>query len=160
MKISLCSYNNGQNQTSLWRQSGHSIYSMKASDIPPWQNSTLPHPHFSLSGIKGEFSLQHSEGSFKKSPAPCQSLLKFDLTYETTNGNPLQCSCPENPKDGGAWWAAVYGVTQSRTRLKRLSSSSSSMRPQCGWQPFSSVAVQFLSSKKKKKKPTHLFFQK
>ena len=41
------------------------------------------------------------------------------------NGNPLQCSCLENPRDRGAWWAAVYGVTQSRTRLKRLSSSSS-----------------------------------
>ena len=36
------------------------------------------------------------------------------------NGNPLQCSCLENPRDGGAWWAAVYGVTQSRTRLKWL----------------------------------------
>ena len=36
-------------------------------------------------------------------------------------GNPLQCSCLENPVDGGAWWAAVHGVTQSRTRLKRLS---------------------------------------
>ena len=44
------------------------------------------------------------------------------------NGNPLQCSCLENPRDGGAWWAAVYGVTQSRTRLKRLSSSSSRHR--------------------------------
>ena len=42
------------------------------------------------------------------------------------NGNPLQCSCLENPRDGGVWWAAVYGVAQSRTRLKRLSSSSSS----------------------------------
>ena len=42
------------------------------------------------------------------------------------NGNPLQCSCLENPRDGGAWWAAVSGVTQSWTRLKRLSSSSSS----------------------------------
>ena len=41
------------------------------------------------------------------------------------NGNPLQCSCLENPRDGGAWWAAVCGVAQSRTRLKRLSSSSS-----------------------------------
>ena len=51
------------------------------------------HSHFSLSGI--------GEG----------------------NGNPLQCSCLENPRDGGAWWAAVYGVAQSRTRLKRLSSS-------------------------------------
>ena len=42
------------------------------------------------------------------------------------NGNPLQCSCLENPRDRGAWWAAVYGVTQSWTRLKQLSSSSSS----------------------------------
>ena len=41
------------------------------------------------------------------------------------NGNPLQCSCLENPRDGGAWWAAVYGVTQSWTWLKWLSSSSS-----------------------------------
>ena len=42
------------------------------------------------------------------------------------NGNPLQCSCLENPRDGGAWWAVVSGVAQSRTQLKRLSSSSSS----------------------------------
>ena len=42
------------------------------------------------------------------------------------NGNPLWYSCLENPRDGGAWWAAVYGITQSRTRLKWLSSSSSS----------------------------------
>ena len=41
------------------------------------------------------------------------------------NGNPLQCSCLENPRDGGAWWASVYGVAQSRTWLKQLSSSSS-----------------------------------
>ena len=42
------------------------------------------------------------------------------------NGNPLQCSCLENPRDRRAWWAAIYGVAQSWTRLKRLSSSSSS----------------------------------
>ena len=41
------------------------------------------------------------------------------------NGNPLQCSCLENPRDGEAWWAAVYGVAQSRTQLKRPSSNSS-----------------------------------
>ena len=41
------------------------------------------------------------------------------------NGHPFQCSCLENPRDVGAWWAAVYGVTQSQTRLKWLSSSSS-----------------------------------
>ena len=44
------------------------------------------------------------------------------------NGNPLQCSCLENPRDGEAWWAAVCGVAQSRTRLKQLSSSSSNYR--------------------------------
>ena len=42
------------------------------------------------------------------------------------NGNPLHCSCLENPRDRGAWWAAVYGVAQSRTRLKWLRNSSSS----------------------------------
>ena len=58
------------------------------------------------------------------------------------NGTPLQYSCLENPMDGGAWWAAVHGVTQSRTRLKRLSSSSSSdvYQPQ-----FLSASVTFLS---------------
>ena len=49
------------------------------------------------------------------------------------NGTPLQYSCLENPMDGGAWWAAVYGVTQSRTRLKQLSSSSSSMYRYENW---------------------------
>ena len=42
------------------------------------------------------------------------------------NGKPLQCSCLENPRDGGAWWAAISGIAQSLTQLKRLSSSSSS----------------------------------
>ena len=56
--------------------------------------------------------------------------LHFHLSLSCTgegHGNPLQCSCLENPRDGGAWWAAVYGVAQSRTRLKRLSSSRSSV---------------------------------
>ena len=55
--------------------------------------------------------------------------LHFHFSLSCTgegNGNPLQCSCLENPRDGGAWWAAVYGVAQSRTRLGQLSSSSSS----------------------------------
>ena len=57
------------------------------------------------------------------------------------NGNPLQCSCLENPRDGRAWWAAVYEVTQSRTRLKCLSSSSSRInRTQ-----FSSIAQSCLN---------------
>ena len=64
------------------------------------------------------------------------------------NGNPLQCSCLGNPGDGGAWWAAVYGVSQSRTRLKWLSSSSSSRREvfvlsQDSFISFSPVESQF-----------------
>ena len=51
------------------------------------------------------------------------------------NGNPLQCSCLENPRNGGAWWAAIYGVTQSRTRLKRLSSSRNSNLCVCAKSP-------------------------
>ena len=51
---------------------------------------------------------------------------RCSIFFGEGNGNPLQCSCLENPRDGGSWWAAVYGVAQSRTRLKRLSSSSSS----------------------------------
>ena len=50
----------------------------------------------------------------------------FSLSCIEGNGNPLQCSCLENPRDGGAWWAAIYGVAQSRTQLNWLSSSSSS----------------------------------
>ena len=57
--------------------------------------------------------------------------LHFHFSLSCTgegNGNPLQYSCLKNPRDGEAWWAAVYGVAQSRTRLKRLSSNSSSSR--------------------------------
>ena len=57
----------------------------------------------------------------------------FSLSYiREGNGNPLQYSCLENPRDGGAWWAAVYGVALSRTRLKRLSSSSSRCQVEYG----------------------------
>ena len=55
------------------------------------------------------------------------------------NGNPRQCFCLENPRNGEAWWAAVYGVAQSRTRLKRLSSSSSMCLYECMLNCFSHV---------------------
>ena len=70
---------------------------------------------------------------FKKLEIPREHLMEMstikdrngmDLT-KAENGNPLQYSCLENPMDRGAWWAAVHGVAQSQTRLKRLSSSSS-----------------------------------
>ena len=59
-------------------------------------------------------------------PLTQADLCAFRWTHGEGNGNPLQYSCLENPRDRGAWWTAVYGVTQSRIRLKRLSSSISS----------------------------------
>ena len=69
------------------------------------------------------------------SPGGCEEWdtterLHFDFSLSCIgegNGNPLQCSCLENPRDGGAWWAAVHGVAQSRIRLKRLSCISSTL---------------------------------
>ena len=61
------------------------------------------------------------------------------------NGNPLQCSCLENPRDGGAWWASVYGVAQSRTRLKRLSSSSKLSATAPGCSDFSNSSIDYLT---------------
>ena len=70
--------------------------------------------------------------------SPCLGIrnLRLRPDFSTSNGKPLQCSCLENPRDGGAWWAAVYGVAQSRTRLKRLCSSS---------KPLSCWAIDYIS---------------
>ena len=70
------------------------------------------------------------------------------------NGTPLQYSCLENPRDRGAWWAAVYGVAQSRTRLKRLSSSSTRflklLNVETGWDgSLDETLVNFVNSKGK-----------
>ena len=66
------------------------------------------------------------------------------------NGNQLQRSCLENPRDGGAWWAAVYGIAQSRTQLKRLSSSTVQFlgweAPQQAWRPEEGKGYPFLYS--------------
>ena len=62
------------------------------------------------------------------------------------NGNPLQCSCLGNPRDGGAWGAAVYGVAQSQTRLKRRSSSSSSSSSVSSSHPCVSRSTSMLKS--------------
>ena len=59
------------------------------------------------------------------------------------NGNPLQCSCLENPRDRGAWWAAVYGVAQNGTQLKRLSSSRSNGKFTNSWPGFVHLFVSF-----------------
>ena len=63
-------------------------------------------------------SMSHKESDTTERPP-----FHFSLSCSAEgNGNPLQCSCLENPRDGGAWWAAVYGVAESRTRLKQLGS--------------------------------------
>jgi len=68
-----------------------------------------------------------ASGSFQMSQLQIFKFVPFILLSNGEgNGNPLQCSCLENPRDGGAWWAAVYGIAQSWTWLKRLRSSSSS----------------------------------
>ena len=68
------------------------------------------------------FGLETSKESYKTYYLFFLNLIK--MFPGEGNGNPLQCSCLENPRDGGAWWATIYGVAQSRTRLKWLSSSS------------------------------------
>ena len=89
-----------------------------------WQ----PTPVFLPGESQGRWSLVGcSPWGRKKSDTTEQLHFHFSLLcIGEGNGNPLQCSCLENPRDGGAWQAAVYGIAQSRTRLKRLSSSSSS----------------------------------
>ena len=70
-----------------------------------------------------------SMGSLRLSHGDMTERLHFHFSLSCIgegNGNPFQCSCLENPRDGGAWWAAIYGVAQSRTQLKQLSSSSNS----------------------------------
>ena len=89
-------------------------------------NGTLLRPVLLLGKSHGQRSLVGC------SPRGCWELdtterLHFHFSLSSIgegNGNPLQCSCLENPRDRRAWWAAIYGVAQSRTQLKRLSSSS------------------------------------
>ena len=69
------------------------------------------------------------------------------------NGNPLQCSCLENPRDRETWWAAIYGVAQSWTRLKQLSSSSSRL---CIWNTFSQLQPSS-STKNEQPRDTELY---
>ena len=76
--------------------------------------------------------------------------LHFHFSLSCTgevNGNPLQYYCLENPRDGGAWWASVYGVTQGQTRLKQLSSSSSrgNKRKSCLCRELVSIPVKITS---------------
>ena len=95
----------------------------------PWRREWHPTPVLVPGESHGGRSLVgYSPWGRKESDTTEQLHFHFSLScIGEGNGNPLQCSCLENPKDGGAWWATVYGVAQSWTRLKSLSSSSSSM---------------------------------
>ena len=92
----------------------------------PWRRQWHPTPVVLPGKSHGRRSLI-SCSPWGRQELDMTELLHFHFSLSCTgegNGNPLQCSCLENPRDGGAWWATVYGVAQSRTRLKRLSSSS------------------------------------
>ena len=91
-----------------------------------WRRKWPPTPVFLPGESHGQRSLVGCS-PWGRTESDITERLHFDFSLSCIgggNGNPLQCSCLENPMDRGAWWAAVCGVTQSRTRLKRLSSSS------------------------------------
>ena len=93
-----------------------------------WRRKWQPTPVFLPGESQGGGSLVGCS-PWGREKSDMTERLPFNFTLSCIgegNGNPLQCSCLENPRDGGAWWAAVYGVAQSQTRLKRPSSSSSS----------------------------------
>ena len=90
-----------------------------------WRRKWQPTPVFLPGKSHGRRSLVGcSPWGLKESDTTEWLHFHFSLScIREGNGNPFQCSCLENPRDRGAWWAAIYGVTQSWTRLKRLSSS-------------------------------------
>ena len=97
------------------------------SSIPLSEKAMAPHSSTLAWKIHGQRSLV-SCSPWGREELDTTEQLHFHFSLPCVgeeNGNPLQCSCLENPRDGGAWWTAVYGVAQSQTRLRRLSSSSS-----------------------------------
>ena len=101
-----------------WTIAFQAPLSMGFSRQEYWSGLPFPTPReFPDSGIKSVSVA---------SPALAGGFFTTSATCGEGSGTPLQCSCLENPMDGGAWWAAVYGVAQSRAGLKWLSSSSSS----------------------------------
>ena len=101
--------------------------------FPTWRRQWHPTPVFLPGKSHGQRSLVGCR-PWGREESDTTERLHFHFSLSCTgkgNGNPLQCSCLENPRDGGAWWAAIYGVAQSRTWLKWLSNSS--MVPNQGW---------------------------
>ena len=109
----------------VWRQKGTDIlgkvWQFLIHSIIYWPTPVLlPGKSHGWRSLVGCSPWGHKESTMTE-----RLLFHFSLScIGEGNGNPLQCSCLEDPRDGGAWWAAAYGVAQSRTRLKRLSSSS------------------------------------
>ena len=91
----------------------------------PWRRQWHPTPVLLTGKSHGRISLVScSQWCCEESDTTEWLHFHFSLScIGEGNGNPLQCSCLENPRDGGAWWAAVYGVAQSWTQLKQLSSN-------------------------------------
>ena len=135
----------------------HRATSLSLFTFMHWRRKWQPTPVFLPGECQGRGSLVgcrlwgHRVGLDWSDLAPAAA----DVYIGEGNGNPLQCSCLENPRDGGAWWAAVYGVAQSRTRLTRLSSSSkvsfflfcSKIKPQTFAKGFEKVQFGQFSSK-------------
>ena len=107
---------------------------MRSAKFHPEALNTISVPTTPIFGSLAQNSLlsfqpcSQNLTAISNSTQPKPSLLPLSApptaSMENKNGNPLQYSCLENPRDTGAWWAAVYGVTQSQTRLKWLSSRS------------------------------------
>ena len=105
-----------------------SDHSLRTSSIDPWRRQWHPTPVLLPGKSHGWRSLVGCS-PWGRWESDTTERLHFHfslLCIAEGNGNPLQCSCLENHRDGGAWWAVIYGVAQSRTRLRPLSSSSSS----------------------------------
>ena len=93
---------------------------LPASRTQPWRRRWRPTPALLPGKSHGPRSLAGCS-PWGREESDTTERLHFDFSLSCIgegNGNPLQCSCLENPRDGEAWWAAVYGVAQSRTRLK------------------------------------------
>ena len=115
------------------RLSGASSLKLRLLRYPPWRRQWHPTPVLLPGKSHGQRSLVGCS-PWGREESDTTERLHFHFSLSCIgegNGNPLQCSCLENPRDGVAWWAAVYGVGQSRTRLRRLSSSSSSSSTGC-----------------------------
>ena len=110
-----------------------------------WRRQWQPTPVFLPEESQGRRSLVGSSPWGREESGTTEQLhFIFSLScIGEGNGNPPQCSCLENPRDGGAWWAAVYGVVQSRTRLKWLSSSSKNVYKHVSfpWDSFNAGAI-------------------